>query len=104
MERSRLQDKKPFFILNEVEGLVDTFEKDFSVCSDFECWENMSAHQWIFSRAMDVYRVIKIDIKCYCCEAIDSNKITLINISHQKCHGIKSAYMIEKVVNEIVLA
>ena len=93
-----------FFMLNEVEGLVDTLEKDFSEWSDFDRWENMGFQQWIFSRAMDVYRGKKIDIKCHCCEAIELNQIELKNISNQKCHGVKSAYMIEKILDEIVLA
>ena len=92
------------FILNEVEGLVETFDKDFSEWSDFDCWENIGVQQWIFSRALDVYRGKKIDIKCECCEFIDLNQIEIKNISNQKCIGIKSSYMIENIVNEIVLA
>ena len=93
-----------FFMLNEVEGLVDTFDNDFSRWSDFDCWENMGAQQWIFSRALDVYRGKKIDIKCECCEVIDLNLIEKKSISYQKCIGIKSTYMIENIVDEIVLA
>ena len=92
------------FIVNEVEGLVDTFDNDFSQWSNFDCWVNMGFQKWIFSRAMDVFQGKKIDIKCYCCEAINFNQIELKDISNQKCFGIKSAYMIEKVVDEIVLA
>ena len=64
----------------------------------------MGAQQWIFSRALDVYHGKKIDIKCECCEVIDSNQIDIKNISNQKCYGIKSAYMIENIVDEIVSA
>ena len=92
------------YMLNEVKGLVDTFDKDFLEWSDFDCWENIAVQQWIFSRAMDIYRGEKIDIKCDCCEAIDLNKIAIKKISSQKCYGIKSAYMIQNVVDEIVLA
>ena len=92
------------FMVNEVEGLIDTFDKDFSEWSDFDSWENMVAQQWVFSRAMDVYREKKIDIKCECCDAINLNQIEKKNISNQQCYGIKSAYMIENVVNEIVSA
>ena len=58
----------------------------------------------IFSRAMDVCQGKKIDIKCYCYETINFNQIESKDISNQKCFGIKSDYMIEKVVDEIVLA
>ena len=92
------------FNINEVEGLRETLDKDFSEWSDFDCWDNMVAQQWIFSRALDVYRGKKIDIKCECCEVIDLSSIEKKSISFQKCYGIKSAYIIENIVDEIVLA
>ena len=98
------RDNSILFIVNEVEGLIETLDKDFSEWSDFDCWENMGVQQWIFSRALDVYNGKKIDIKCECCEVIDFNQIDIKNISNQKCYGIKSAYMIEHIFDEIVLA
>ena len=92
------------FMVNEVEGLMDTLDKDFSEWSDFDCWENMGVQQWIFSRALDVYHGKKIDIKCGCCEVVDLNQFEIKNISNQKCYGIKIAYMIKNIVHEIVLA
>ena len=92
------------FMVNEVKGLVDTYDKDFSEWSDFDSWENMGVQQWIFSRALNVYHGKKIDIKCECCEVIDLNQIEIKNISNQKCSGIKSAYMIKKIVDEIISA
>ena len=92
------------FKVKEVEVLIENLDKNFSEWADFDCWENMGVQQWIFSRALDVYRGKKIDIKCECCEVIDLNQIEIKNISHQKCFGMKSAYMIENMVNEIVLA
>ena len=92
------------YMVYEVEGLIETLDKEFSEWSDFDCWENMGAQQWIFSRALELYRGKKIDLKCECCEVIDLNKIEIKNISNQKCCGIKSAYMIENIVDEIVLA
>ena len=82
------------FMVGEVEGLMETLDKDFLEWSDFDSWENMVAQQWIFSRALDVYHGKKIDIKCECCEVIDLNQIEINNISNQKCFGIKSAYML----------
>jgi len=91
-------------MVNEVEGLVDTFDKDFSEWSDFDSWENISVQQWFFSRAMDIYRGKKFDIKCKCCEVINLNQIEIENIYNQKCCGIKSVYIIEKIVGEIISA
>ena len=98
------RDNSLLFVVNEIEGLMETFDKDFSEWSDFDCWENMRTQQWIFSRALDVYRGKKIDIKCACCEVIELNQIDINNIANQKCYGIKSAYMIENILDEIVLA
>ena len=98
------RDDSLLFMVNAIEGLMEILDKDFSKWSDFDSWENMVAQQWIFSRALDVYRGKKIDIKCECCEVIDLNQIEIKNISNQKCFGIKSAYMIENMVVEIVLA
>ena len=58
----------------------------------------------IFSRALDVYKGKKIDIKCDCCEYVDSIPNDFDNIKKELCYGKKSAYMIQKVADEIVLA
>ena len=91
-------------MVSEVEGLMGTLDKDFMEWSDFDSLENMGVQKWIFSRALDVYFGKKIDIKCECCEVIDLDPIEIKNISNEKCHAIKSAYLIEKIVDEIVLA
>ena len=103
-KKQSLREDTLLFKVNEVEGLRETLDKDFSEWSNFDCWENMVVQQWIFSRALDVYRGKKIDIKCECCEVIDLNPIKKKSISYQKCIGIKSTYMIENIVDEIVLA
>ena len=60
--------------------------------------------QWIFSKALDVYKGNKIAIKCDCCEYIVCLKSDFNKIIKEKCYGKKCAYMIEKVVDDIVLA
>ena len=92
------------FKINEIEGLMETLDKDFSEWSNFDCWENIGAQKWIFLRALDVFHEKKIDIKCECCEVIGLNQIDIKNISNQRCYGIKVAYMIKNIVDEIVLA
>ena len=92
------------FKINEIEGLMETLDKDFSEWSNFDCWENIGAQKWIFLRALDVFHEKKIDIKCECCELIGLNQIDIKNISNQRCYGIKVAYMIKNIVDEIVLA
>ena len=90
--------------LNQVVGLKGILKKDFIEWSNFDSWESISAQQWIFSRALEVYKGKKIDIKCDCCEQIDFIPNNFNNIKNEKCFGKKSAFMIEKVVDEIVLA
>jgi len=50
------------------------------------------------------YRGMKIDIKCDCCDHNEFISNDFESIKKEKCFGKKSAYMIEKVVDEIVLA
>ena len=91
--------------VNQEEGLKDILNRDFIEWSNFDGWESISMQQWIFSKALDVYRGKKITIKCDCCEyIIGSLKHDFKKIIKEKCYGKKCAFMIEKVVDEIVLA
>ena len=90
--------------VNQAKGLKDILNSDFDDWSNFDAWESISLQQWIFSRSLDVYRGKEIDIKCDCCEYIDYFQSDFENIKKEKCYGKKSAYMIEKIVDEIVLA
>ena len=90
--------------INQVEGLKEILNRDFVKWSNFDSWETLSVQQWIFSKALDVYKGKKIAIKCDCCEYIGSLQSDFENIKKEKCYGKKSAYIIEKVVDEIVLA
>ena len=90
--------------VNEVEGLKDIFKLGFDEWSDFDNLESIVIQQWIFCKALDLYIGKKIDIKCDCCEYIDFLSSDFENIKEEKCNGKKSAYMIEKVLKEIVMA
>ena len=90
--------------INQVEGINVILNRDFEEWSNFDGWESISVQQWIFSRALEVFRGKKIDIKCDCCEHNHLISNDFESIKKEKCFGKKSAYMIEKVVDEIVLA
>ena len=90
--------------INQVDGLKGILNRDFDEWSNFDSWESISVQQWIFSRALDVFRGKKIDIKCDCCEYIDFIPNNFEIIKKEKCYGKKSAYIIEKIVDEIELA
>ncbi len=92
------------FHINQVDGLKVILMRDFDEWSNFDRWESISVQQWIFSRALEIYKGIKIDIKCDCCEHNDLIPNDFENIKKEKCYGKKSVFMIEKVVDEIVLA
>ena len=90
--------------VNQVDGLKGILSRDFDEWSNFDAWESISVQQWIFSRALEVYRGKKIDIICDCCEHHVFITEDFENIKKEKCFGKKSAYIIEKVLEEIVLA
>ena len=90
--------------VNQVEGLPDILSRDFVEWSNFDSWETISVQQWIFSKALDVYKGNKITIKCDCCEYVGSLKSDFEEIKKEICYGKKCAYMIEKVIDQIVLA
>ncbi len=90
--------------LEKEDGLKVVLSSDFDDWSNFDSWESISVQQWIFSRALEVYKGKKIDIKCDCCDTVDSFQNNFENIKKEKCYGKKSAYMIDKVFDEIVSA
>ena len=92
------------FHINQVDGLQSILKRDFDEWSNFDSWESISAQQWIFSRALEVHKGIRIDIKCDCCEHNDLIPNDFESIKKEKCYGTKSAFMIKKVVDEILLA
>ena len=90
--------------VNKVDGLKGILDRGFDEWTNFDSRESISVQQWIFSKALEVFRGKKIDIKCDCCENNDLIPNDFESIKKEKCFGKKSAYMIEKVVDEIVLA
>ena len=86
------------------DGLKVILSSDYDDWSNFDSWGSISVQQWIFFRALDVYKGKKIDIRCDCCDYVDSVTNNFENIKKEKCYGKKSAYMIAKVLDEIVLA
>ena len=92
--KEEARDEALLRYLIEAEGLKDILDKDFEEWSNFDGWENIGGQQWIFARALEVYRGKKIDIKCGCCEYINCLKNDFKAINNQKCNGIKSEYML----------
>ena len=76
--------------VNQADGLKGILNRDFDEWSNFDGWESISVQQWIFSRALDVYKGKKIDIKCDCCENVDFLPIDFENITRENCHGKKA--------------
>ena len=100
------ESRKDSYLLyvNHADGLKGILNRDFDEWSNFDSWESISAQQWIFCRALEVHRGMKIDIRCDCCEYNVFIPNDFEKIKKEKCFGKKSAYMIEKVLDEIVLA
>ena len=92
------------FDLSEVEELISILDTEFHEWANFDFWKSIEMQQWIFAIAVEVYKGEKIDIRCCCCKYINFAKDDFHDIASQKCYGIKSLYIIQKIVNEIVLA
>tara|TARA_Y100000589_G_scaffold297721_1_gene305680 strand:- start:237 stop:614 length:378 start_codon:yes stop_codon:yes gene_type:complete len=90
--------------LSDIEGLIHIFGDDFKVWSDFDSWENINFQRWVFERAMDLLKGRKIDLRCDCCTYTYVLQRDFKRNLDQKCYGIKTGYMIEKIVDEIILA
>ena len=75
--------------INQVEGLKGILKGDFNEWSNFDSWENISFQKWNFSWALEVYKGMKIDIKCDCFEQIDFIPNNFENIKQEKCFGKK---------------
>ena len=90
--------------VDQVDGLKGILDMDFDKWTNFDGWEGISVQQWIFSWALEVFKGMKIDIKCDCCEHNEFSSNDFESIKYEKCYGKKSAFMIKKVVDEIVLA
>ena len=89
---------------NKIDGLKAIFDRDYDQWSNFDSWDCIGVQQWIFARALDLYRGRTIDIRCDCCENIYFLQSDFENIKKEKCYGKKSVYMIKKIFDEIVLA
>ncbi len=90
--------------LIEIKELISIFNSDFSLWSNFDAWENMVAQQWVFSLAMKIHNGKKIDLRCNCCDYIYVLSKDFKNRLDDKCIAIKAAYVIEKIVDEIIIA
>ncbi len=100
------KSRKDSFLANlsEIENFFQVLDNNFEVWSDFDRWENIVFQRWVFQKALDVFKGKKIDLRCNCCEYIFVLQKDFKYNLDQKCYGIKTAYMIEKIVDEIVLA
>ena len=66
--------------VNKVDELKGILNGDFNKWSNFDSWASISVQKWIFSRALEVFRGNKIDIKCDCCEPVSYTHLTLPTI------------------------
>ena len=69
--------------LEKEDGLKVVLSSDFDDWSNFDSWESISIQQWIFSRALAVYKGKKIDIKCDCCDYVNSIPNNFENIKKE---------------------
>lgn len=91
--------------INKVDGLKKILDQDFESWSNFDSWGHNNASRWVFSRAMDVSKGKNVDIQCSCCEykSLIPSDIKLKNAG-KDCKGMKTAYMVGKIADEIITA
>ena len=103
--KKQIARKEVYLItIKEIQGLELILNKDFKIWSEIDFWDDMRVQQWVFANAMYVYKGNKIDIKCDCCDFIYSLHRNFDNIKIQKCSGVKTAYIIKKILGEIIIA
>tara|TARA_Y100000589_G_scaffold332221_1_gene390463 strand:+ start:1246 stop:1623 length:378 start_codon:yes stop_codon:yes gene_type:complete len=90
--------------LNEIEDLKDIFNQSQEEWSDFDSWTSLSAQQWIFSQAIHIFNGNKIDICCFCCNYNYVRQGDFGKRISERCYGVKVAFMIEKVLDELIIA
>ena len=88
----------------EIKELVSILNSDYSLWSNFDAWESLVAQQWVFSIAMKIYSGEKIDLRCNCCDYSYVLSKDFKNRLDDNCIAIKAAYVIEKIVDEIIMA
>ncbi len=88
----------------EVSELISILNSDYSVWSDFDSWGSLVAQQWVFSLAMKIYNGKNIDLRCNCCDYSYVLSKDFKNRLDEECIAIKAAYVIEKIVDEIIIA
>jgi len=71
--------------VNQADGLKGILYRDFDECANFAGWESISVQLWIFSRALEVFRGKKFDIKCDCCEHNDLIPNDIESIKYENC-------------------
>ena len=83
--------------VNQADGLKGILNRDFDEWSNFDSWESISVQQWIFSRALEVFRGKKIDIKCDCCEYND-----LIPNDFELLRNTNHISRLDKAINDLI--
>ena len=90
--------------LTEVQELMSILNSDYSLWSNIDAWKNMVSQQWVFSVAMNIYNGKNIDLRCNCCDYSYVLSKDFKNRLDDKCIAIRAAYVIEKIVDEIIIA
>ena len=95
--------------VEKVQGLKKILDQDFKSWSNFNNWaKNRPAAQFVFSKAMQAYKGKRVDVRCGCCDYIGSLPKLPEDLDMRggnlSCYGIKTQWIIEKVVDEIKVA
>ena len=90
--------------INKFKSLYKILNEAGEIWDDFDKWEDLSSQKLVFDIAVEVFKGKKIDIYCGCCEYSDNSKYNYNDKFKLKCNGAKILFIIEKIVEEIVVA
>ena len=103
-KKQKARDNAQIVYINENQDLKIILDNNFKTWEDIDSWDDFSAQEWVFKIAINVFKGKKVDICCDCCEYSYVSPLNFNDINNQKCKGVKIAFLVEKILNEIIIA
>ena len=103
-KKQKSRDNAQIAYINEIRDLKFILDQELNSWENIDSWNNFSAQEWVFKLAIKVFKGKKVDICCDCCEYSYVSPLNLNDKNNQKCQGVKIAFLVQKVLDEIIIA
>ena len=90
--------------INKITGIDNILNNAEEIWNDFDKWNDLSLQKLVFDIAVKVSKGNKFDICCDCCDYTYVSHHDFRDSLKQKCNGVKIGFIIEKIVDEIIIA